>query len=160
MNSEERSSGNIIQATVSGPTNGQVAIGNGNIQIGAISGGQVAVATGNIQQVNAARPAVTEAELADLKQAFAALKAQVEAQAAPDKKQPALDRVDELEEAITAREPDLGTLGYVKRWFARNLPQLAGAVTGVIIHPIVGKLVEAAGDALAAEFRRMIGQPD
>lgn len=157
---EERAPGITSHAAVSGPMNGQVAIGNGNIQIGTIGGGQVAVATGNIQQVNAVRPAVTEAELADLKRAFAALKAQVEAQADPGKKQPALDRVDELEEAITAREPDLGTLGYVKRWFARNLPQLAGAVTGVIIHPIVGKLVEAAGDALAGEFRRVIGQPD
>jgi hypothetical protein len=37
------------------------------------------------------------------------------------------------------------------------LPELAGAVTGVIIHPIVGKLVEAAGDGLAAEFRRRFG---
>ena len=65
----------------------------------------------------------------------------------------------ELEEAVTAKKPDLTTMEYVKRWFARNLPELAGAVTGVIIHPIVGKLVEAAGDGLAAEFRRRFGEP-
>jgi hypothetical protein len=46
---------------------------------------------------------------------------------------------------------------YVKRWFVKNLPGLAGAVTSIVVHPIVGKLVEAAGDALAAEFRRRFG---
>ena len=49
------------------------------------------------------------------------------------------------------------TMEYVKRWFVKNLPGLAEAVTGVVVHPIVGKLVEAAGDALAAEFRRRFG---
>ena len=56
-----------------------------------------------------------------------------------------------------AEEPDLTTAQYVGRWFARNLPRLAGAVTGVVIHPIVGKLVGAAGDALVAEFRVLVG---
>jgi hypothetical protein len=46
---------------------------------------------------------------------------------------------------------------YVKGWFAKHLPGLAGAVTGVIVHPIVGKLVEAAGETLAAEFKRRFG---
>jgi hypothetical protein len=31
---------------------------------------------------------------------------------------------------------------------------MVGAVTSVVIHPIVGEPVEAAGDALAVEFRR------
>jgi hypothetical protein len=43
---------------------------------------------------------------------------------------------------------------YVKVWFGKNLPGLAGAVTGLIVNPVVGKLVEVAGDVLAAEFRR------
>ena len=81
----------------------------------------------------------------------------MEVKAPPEKKDAALERVDELEEAITAQEPDLPTMEYVKRWFVRNLPDLAGAVTSVVVHPIVGKLVEAAGDALAAEFRRRFG---
>ena len=33
----------------------------------------------------------------------------------------------------------------------------AGAVTGIIVHPIVGRLVEAAGDAAVAEFRQRFG---
>jgi hypothetical protein len=31
---------------------------------------------------------------------------------------------------------------------------MAGAVTGIVIHPIDGKIVGAAGEALVAEFNR------
>jgi len=140
--SEQEESGDVIRATISGDISGQVAVGKGITQI---------------QTIGAARPEVTETDLADLRQALADLKAKVEVKAPPEKKDAALERVDELEEAITAQEPDLPTMEYVKRWFVRNLPDLAGAVTSVVVHPIVGKLVEAAGDALAAEFRRRFG---
>jgi len=100
---------------------------------------------------------VTEADLTELRQVLTDLKAKVAAEAPLEKKDAALERVEELEEAVTAEEPDLTTMEYVKRWFVKNLPGLAGAVTGVVVHPIVGKLVEAAGDALAAEFRRRFG---
>jgi hypothetical protein len=42
----------------------------------------------------------------------------------------------------------------IRQWFGAHLPLLAGAVTSVIVHPVVGKLVEAAGDMVAGEFRR------
>ena len=60
----------------------------------------------------------------------------------------------ELQEAITATEPDLTVMEYAKSWFAKNLPQVAGTVASLVVHPIVGKLVGAAGDKLAADFRR------
>lgn len=140
--SEQEPSGDVIRATISGDISGQVAVGKGITQI---------------QTVGAAQPQVTEAELAELRQVLADLKAKVAAEAPPDKKDAALERVEELEEAVAAEEPDLSTMEYVKRWFVKNLPGLAGAVTSVVVHPIVGKLVEAAGDALAAEFRRRFG---
>ena len=143
--SEKDKSGDVIRATISGDVSGQVAVGKGITQI---------------ETVGAARPEVTEAELAELRQALADLKTQVEAQSPPEKKEAALERVQELEEAVTAKEPDLTTMEYVKRWFGKNLPRLAGAVTGVVVHPIVGKLVEAAGDTLAAEFRRRFGEEE
>jgi hypothetical protein len=143
MSIEERRSDDVINATISGPVSGQVAIGNGINQVNVVGW------TG---------PQVTQADLDELHQAVAKVKAHVESVEAPDKKAAALERMDELEEAITAEKPDLTTLEYVKRWFARNLPELAGAVTGIIVHPIVGKLVEAAGDGLAAEFRRRFGR--
>ncbi|MFQ6331121.1 hypothetical protein ACLMAL_33990 [Nocardia sp. CWNU-33] len=46
---------------------------------------------------------------------------------------------------------------YVRNWFARRLPELAGAITGLIGHPAVGAIVAAAGGSLAEEFARRFG---
>jgi hypothetical protein len=137
--SEREESGEVTRATISGDISGQVAVGKGITQI---------------QTIGAARPQVTESDRAELQQVLTDLRAKVAAKAPPEKKGAALERVAELEEAITAKEPDLATMEYVKRWFVKNLPELGGAVARVVVHPIVGKGVEAAGDALAAEFRR------
>ncbi len=134
-------SGDNIRATIQGNVSGQVAVGKNITQ----------------QQTVGARPEVTEADLAALKQMLAEVREKVAAQAPPEKRDAALERVAELEEAVTAEEPDLTTMEYVTKWFAKHLPQLAGAVTSVVVHPIVGKIVEAAGDAAAAEFRRRFG---
>jgi hypothetical protein len=137
--SEEHRHGDVIRANISGDVSGQVALGKGITQT---------------QTVATARPEVTEADLVELRQVLAALKARVEAESPPEKRDAALERTEELDEAVKAQEPDLATMEYVQRWFAKHLPGLAGAVTGVVVHPIVGKLVQAAGDTLAAEFRR------
>ena len=100
---------------------------------------------------------VTRAELEELNQLLAHLRSKVEVEAHPDKKDVALERVGELEGAIAEEKPDLTTMEYVKNWFVKNLPGLAGTVTSVVVHPIVGKLVEAGGDALVEEFRRRFG---
>jgi len=150
MGEEQEKSGDVIHATISGDISGQVAVGKGITQI---------------QTVGAAQPKVTEADdsaelaeaLAELRKILADLRAKVAAEAPPEKKDAALERLKKLEEAITTKEPDLTTMEYVKRWFVKNLPGLAGAVISVVVHPIVGKLVEAAGDALAAEFRHRFG---
>jgi len=134
----EAQSNDKITATITGPVSGQVAVGKGIIQISAPGW--------------AAPP--SEDELAGLRRAFVELRELVSAGAPPEKQPAALERVDELEEAIASSQPDLSTMEYVKVWFGKNLPGLAGAVTGLIVHPVVGKLVEAAGDVLAAEFRR------
>jgi hypothetical protein len=49
---------------------------------------------------------------------------------------------------------------YVKNWFTKNVPGLAGAVTSVVVHPVVGKLVSAAGEAISSEFKRRFGGKD
>jgi hypothetical protein len=123
--------------------------------------GQVGVGE-NIRQrqtVHAAPQQVSPEDLAELRRALADVRAQVEAAAPPDQKGAALERVDELAGAATAEKPDLTTMEYVRGWFARHLPQLAGAITSIVVHPIVGKLVEAAGDSLAEEWRRRFGGP-
>ena len=139
---DQEKPGDVIHANISGPVSGQVGVGKGITQT---------------QTTGAQPPEVTEADLTELRKLLAALKARVEAEAPPEKKDGAFERVEELEAAVTAKEPDLTTMEYVKRWFVKNLPTLAGAVTGVVVNPIVGKVVQAAGEGLAAEFRQRFG---
>jgi hypothetical protein len=123
--------------------------------------GQVVVGSDNtVSNVTAGRDvkAVTEPEIAALRAEFARVKALLPADAPVA--EPARERLDELEEAVTAPEPDLSTMEYVRTWFGKRLPALAGTVTGLIVHPVVGRLVEAAGEALSAEFRRRFGSDE
>ncbi len=90
-----------------------------------------------------------------LQQLFADLKARLLVEAPPQQREAALERFEELEEALVGDEADPGTAAYVKRWFRKKLPTLAGMVTGVLVNPIVGKLVHSAGDAAMAELDRL-----
>jgi hypothetical protein len=119
---------------------------------GAVSG-QVAVGKRIAQQQTTGAADVTPDELAQLRQAFADLRADVAAQAPPERQAAAVERVEELEQAVLAEEPDMTTIAYVGRWFKTNLPGLAGVVTGIVVHPVVGRIVGAAGNAIAAELR-------
>ena len=132
----------VISATISGPVSGQVAVGKEITQT---------------QTVGAPGPAVTEAELAELRQLFADLRARIQAEAPTGQQAAALERAGELEAAVSGEKPDLTTMEYVKAWFVRNLPKLAGAVTAIVVNPIVGKVVEAAGEMAAGEFRHRFG---
>jgi hypothetical protein len=88
------------------------------------------------------------------------LRAEIEQKAPPEAKEKALDKVDELKDAVTAEKPsedDVTTMQYVRNWFVKHLPSIAGSVTGLIVHPLVGKLVEVGGEALASSFRSRFG---
>lgn len=141
MKSEEQRRGDQISANIAGPVQGQVAVGKDISQQ---------------QEVDSMTLEVTEAELAELRQAFAELKTQVAASAPPESKDAAVERIGELEDAVTAETPDLTTVQYVKQWFLKNLPGVAGSVTGILVHPVVGKLVQAAGEAIAGQFRSVV----
>ncbi len=132
---------------------------NINVNIGGNLGGQMIIGDGNTQTqiIRQAAPGLTQDELQTLIGLMAGLKQQVAAQAPADKAAPAMEKVTELEQAITAKEPDLTTMEYVRNWFVKNIPQLAGAVTGLVVNPLVGKLVEAAGETIASEFKRRFG---
>ena len=130
-----------------------------SVRIGGDVSGQVVAGRNNtvsrIDTDPSTRAQITDDDLAQLRAEFAAVRALVQAEGG-DKSEQASERIDELEEAVTGPTPDLSTMAYVRRWFARNLPKLAGAITGLLIHPVAGKLAEAAGDTIAAEFGRLI----
>jgi hypothetical protein len=91
----------------------------------------------------------------DLQGWFQALYRLVQEQAPPEKKEEALLEVAELQEAVLAPEPNLDKIHSVLQWFKTNVPQLVGAVTSVIVNPIVGKAVQAAGELAVAEIKKL-----
>jgi hypothetical protein len=111
----------------------------------------------NIQQsqtrIDMAR-APTPEEMEQLVAAFANLRAQVEAETPPQLQGEALEKVDEMERAATGPEPDVSAMDRARRWFLQHAPSLFGAVTTVLVNPIVGKIVHSAGNAIAAEYQR------
>lgn len=128
-----------VSVNIAGEVSGQVAVGE------------------NIRQAQSLQTGVsklTQEEMKTLAELIEGLKQQVAAEAPPEKKDPALERVSELEQAVTAEKPDVSTMEYVRNWFVKNIPGLAGAVTSLVVNPIVGKLVEAAGETIAHEFKR------
>ncbi len=131
--------GDHISGTFTGNVTGQVAVGKNISQT---------------HQVAAAEP-VTDAERQELRQLFEQLRAQLAVQAPPEQKDSAIERLDELEEAVEGEEPDLNTMAYVKRWFLKKLPTFAGLVTGVLVNPVVGKLVQSAGDSAVEQLDRI-----
>lgn len=132
-----------------------------SISVGGDLSGQAAIGSHISQtRVELSSTPPTSAELDQLHRQFAATRDTVASEAPPDKQADAVARIDELEQAVTAEQPKLSTMEYVRDWFAEHVPSLLGTVTGLVINPIVGKLVGAAGDAVAGEFRRRFFPPD
>jgi hypothetical protein len=130
-----------ISANITGDVSGQVAVGQ-NIN----------------QSKTGVYSSVTSQEMDELRNVLAELRNKIASEAPADKKDAALERIGELEQAVTEKKPDLSTMEYVRNWFVKNLPGVAGAVVSVVVHPIVGKLVEAAGDALTSDFNKRFGK--
>jgi hypothetical protein len=45
----------------------------------------------------------------------------------------------------------------VRNWFVQNIPTMAGAVTSIVLSPLVGRLVQAGGDLLVSDFKHRFG---
>jgi hypothetical protein len=129
---DEPRQGDAINAavTVTGDVSGQVAAGK------------------SITQTMQVGPPLTEPECEQVRLEFARLREQIAAQAPAEQHDAAVGRIEELEQAAFAEQPDLTTIQLVTRWFKRNLPALAGSVTSLVATPLVGRLVQVAGDQL------------
>lgn len=152
--------------SIGGNVGGSVAVGDHNIQIGStgqgstvIVGGQSAAQTFDArQQANLSRP-LTPEEIAALADAFRSLNQEIE-QAAPEAQKPeAREQAEALKEAVAADKPDVTAMEKAKGWFVDNLPNLLGTVTSILTHPLVSKVVEAAGELTLGQFRQRLGLP-
>ena len=103
---------------------------------------------------------VTAADLEALRDQFADLRGRVAAEAPPALASEAQAQVDVLEKAATAEKPDLSAMERVRDWFVEHLPAVAGSVTALLVNPILGQVVEAAGELAAGELRRRFGQQE
>jgi hypothetical protein len=128
-------------------TGSQVVIGDSNVMI---QGNENKVVQNKIT-------GISQAELRKLRNQFTSLKGQINAIAPANKKAAALQKADKLQEAVLSKKPNPAAMAKIRDWFVKNLPSVAGAVTAVVVDPIVGKLVAAAGDAVAGEFRHHFG---
>ena len=118
-----------------------------------VSGGQVAIgATVSQTSTTVTSHGPSEADLAGLLAKFDDLRADVLAD--PETPDEAADKLAELKAAVTAEKPELSTMEYVRDWFTKHAPKFAAAVTALVVNPVVGALVGAAGESLAAEFER------
>jgi hypothetical protein len=124
-----------------------------NINMGGVSGGQVVI--GDYNTV-AQRVGLTPQETAELKSLFATTRSEVEAEAPPERREEALAQTEELERAVLAEQPDPGRIQGIIGWFKKHAPQVAGTIVSMVATPIVGKVVEAAGEAIAGRFREVV----
>ncbi len=130
-----------------------------HVSIGGSVGGHVVVGRDNTITSSPVTtyPRPTEAELAVFKNAVNAAKTQAITSAPPEQALEAVEQLTEFHAAATAEKPDLSTMQRVRTWFVDHLPTMAGTVTGLLVHPVVGALVKSAGDAITAEFKERFG---
>jgi hypothetical protein len=96
---------------------------------------------------------ISGADRAELQALVAALEARVRAEAPPERRAEAAELVDELENAILAEVPRVARMAFIRDWFSAHLPRLADAVNALVVSPLAGRIVSAAGDLAAAEYR-------
>lgn len=90
-------------------------------------------------------------QLEALRTAIVELEDQVRERAPQDRRDEALAEVQAIAHAtVGADEVDVPRLKRVMSWFATNIPDLAGAVSGLLFGPAVGALVGKAGGLASA----------
>jgi hypothetical protein len=124
--------------------------GKFNISIGKVDRSQVVI--GDYATVSQT-VGLSAAETAELRNVFEGLRSTVAEQAPADKREAALSEAAELEAAIVTDRPQPDRVRQALTWFKKNAPQLAGAVLSVVVNPLVGKIAEGAGQAIADQFR-------
>ena len=94
---------------------------------------------------------ISAQEVRSLADSIAHLREQITEEAPPGQRAAALAQVDKLQEAILPK-PELSRIQEVRDWFVKHAPAMLGTVTSLFVNPIVGKIVEAAGDMAATAF--------
>jgi len=153
--------------SIGGDVGGPVTVGDGNVVIGSMEGSSSAViAGGEVSQIFTShqlavlRQAGSESEIKSLQDSLQKLNQSIEEEAPQELQPEAKVQAERLLTEVTSEKPDISVMGKVKTWFVENLPSILGTLTGVLTHPLVGKLVEASGEYTLSQFRQRLGPPD
>jgi len=134
------------------PASVSISVGGNNL--GAIwSGNQNRVI---INTKTGAATTLSPEDMRALSATMTTLRDQIAAQVPAAQRAAALQQVDKLQEALLP-QPKLARLAEVRDWFLKNAPAVIGGVTAVFTNPIVGKIIEAAGEMAASAFRNRFG---
>ena len=124
------------------------------------SGAQVAIGKQIKQTIAQAPMELTTAERVELDHLLAELKNQLARLDTPEnKKVVGREFVGQLEKELTKTDepPDASMIKVAGNWLLENIPALAGTLASVFASPIVGKVVEAAGDIAAEWVKKRFG---
>jgi hypothetical protein len=100
-----------------------------------------------------ARARLSADEAARLTELFAGLRCTVAEQVPEPLRGDALARADQLEQAVVRERPDPRAIRRELHWFRSHAPHVLRPVMDVLVHPLVGALVERAGAPVADRFR-------
>ena len=133
------------------PSSVSISVGGNNTGVILVGGNSTII----MNKKTGRETVVTGEESAKFVDALKQLRTRVESEAPPKQQKAALGQVDDLQSALS--NSNLDRVERIRDWFAKHLPGLLGAVTTVFVDPIVGKVVEAAGEIAAEAFRKRFG---
>ena len=70
-----------------------------------------------------------------------------------DRGNEAISKADELNNEIIKEKPEPGKIEQLKSWLIDNVPEVAGAVTSLFMNPLIGKVVEKAGQMISERIK-------
>jgi len=129
--------------------------GKYNIQFGSVTGSQIVV--GDYNTVSQ-RIGLSPEETAQLRALFSDLRTTVGDVAPKELRGEAIAQANELEGTLVSEHPDPGSVRRVLGWFRQHAPELAGAVLSVLVNPLVGKVIEGAGSAIAEKLHQVVAE--
>ena len=124
------------------------------------SGAQVAVGKQIQQTITYGLTELTAVERAEIEHLLTELKNQLSSLDIPQhKKLVSQEFVAQLEKELTKTDepPDASTIKVAGNWLLDNVSALAGTLASLFVNPIIGKVVEAAGDIAATWVKERFG---
>ena len=126
------------------------------------AGAQVAIGKGITQTITRALPDLTDEDLRQVRQLLSQVKEQIAAVDIPEsKKLMGGEFAGQLEQELIRRDgpPDGSVIKVAGDWLIKNIPAIGGTLASLFLNPVVGKIVEAAGDIAASWVKRQFGEP-